>query len=238
MERQTGIAMWRQIADEIRQSIAGGEYAAREILPGEMALAERFGVNRHTVRSAIAALVREGVLRAERGRGTFVEKRDRLRFRVGPRTRFSEGIAGQSSSGEGRLLRSGTEEADSVTADALGIAAGEKLVRVEMLYLVDRIPISVATNFFPAERFGDIAGHVRRTRSITAALAACGVGDYSRKWTTITARHADTADRQALSLSPGAIVLHGTALNVDAAGTAIQYANTRFAADRVELTVD
>lgn len=238
MERQTGIAMWRQIADEIRQSIAGGEYATRETLPGEMALAERFGVNRHTVRSAIAALVREGVLRAERGRGTFVEKRDRLRFRLGPRTRFSEALAGQSSSGEGRLLRSGTEDADPVTAGALGIADGEKLVRVEMLYLVDRMPISVATNLFPAERFRDIADHARRTKSITSALAACGVGDYSRKWTTITAHHADAGDREMLSLSPGAIVLHGAALNVDAAGTPIQYARTRFAADRVELTVD
>ena len=38
-----------------------------------MALAERYGVNRHTVRSAISALVQEGVLRAEQGRGTFVD---------------------------------------------------------------------------------------------------------------------------------------------------------------------
>ena len=39
------------------------------------------------------------------------------------------------------------------------------------------------------------------------------------------------------SLSAGAIVLVAVAVNVDAGGRPIQYAETRFAADRVELSV-
>ena len=65
MERRSGIALWRQIADRIRLAIGSGEFAER--LPPEMALAERFKVNRHTVRGAIAALVQEGVLGPSRG---------------------------------------------------------------------------------------------------------------------------------------------------------------------------
>ena len=57
-----GIAMWRRIADAIRLDIVGGKLARGETLPGEMQLAERFAVNRHTVRRAIAALTAEGVL--------------------------------------------------------------------------------------------------------------------------------------------------------------------------------
>ena len=89
-----GIAMWRRIADTIRLDIVGGKRARGEKLPGEMALAERFAVNRHTVRRAIAALTAEGVVRAEQGRGTFVDQAKRLSYRIGRRTRFSEGLAG------------------------------------------------------------------------------------------------------------------------------------------------
>ena len=42
-----------------------------------------FGVNRHTVREAIASLVHEGVLRSEQGRGTFVEQRRRFAYPIG-----------------------------------------------------------------------------------------------------------------------------------------------------------
>ena len=93
MERRSGVALWRQIADQIRLAIGSGEFARRR-LPPELALAARFGVNRHTVRGAIAALVQEGVLRAEQGRGTFVEQRKRFAYPIGARTRFSEGLRG------------------------------------------------------------------------------------------------------------------------------------------------
>ena len=55
--------------------------------------------------------------------------------------------------------------------------------------------------------------------------------------TLVSARHADAGDLAALRLSPGAIVLCAVAVNVDPEGRPIQYAETRFAADRVELSV-
>ena len=238
IERQGGIAIWRQIADDIRQAIAGGEFSGSEALPGEMALAERFGVNRHTVRSAIAALVREGVLRAERGRGTFIEQRERLRFPIRERTRFSEGLAGQTIFREGRVVGAGRTAADPAIAAALDLASGHRLQIVEMLYRADGLPVSLATNYFPLPRFEGIEKAVRGTASITRALAACGVDDYRRKWTTLTASHAGTADREALQLSPGAIVMSALAVNVDPAGRPIQYSVTRFAADRMEITIE
>ncbi len=56
VDRSSGVALWRQIADDIRVAIGAGEFRETGKLPGEMALAERFGVNRHSVRAAIAAL--------------------------------------------------------------------------------------------------------------------------------------------------------------------------------------
>src|SRR5579871_2768827 len=48
-------------------------------LPAEPRLMEQFGVSRGTLRRAVDALVREGVLYTEQGRGTFVNQEERVR---------------------------------------------------------------------------------------------------------------------------------------------------------------
>ena len=69
----TGVALWRQVADGIERGIADGRFAAGEKLPGETEIAETYRVNRHTVRRALATLADRGLVRAERGSGTYVE---------------------------------------------------------------------------------------------------------------------------------------------------------------------
>ncbi len=89
VQRQTGVALWRQIADRIRQAISGGAYDETGMVPPETVLALQFGVNRHTVRSALAALAQEGIVRAVQGRGTLIERKERLNFPISRRTRFT-----------------------------------------------------------------------------------------------------------------------------------------------------
>ncbi|MBN9003007.1 MAG: UTRA domain-containing protein, partial [Rhizobiales bacterium] len=83
-----------------------------------------------------------------------------------------------------------------------------------------------------------IADHFIRAGSITRALKRADVHDYSRASTTIEARHADEIDTIDLRLSPGAIVLIARAVNVDLDGTPVQYSQTRFAADRITLSIE
>jgi GntR family phosphonate transport system transcriptional regulator len=235
MERRSGVALWRQIADQIRFAIGSGAFAER--LPSEQALAARFGVNRHTVRGAIAALAQEGVLRAEQGRGTFVEERKRFAYPIGLRTRFSEGLEGQARERRGTLLGHSFEPADARTADALKLTKGSSIIRLETLGEADGRPVSRATSFFDARRFDGIEKAYARSGSITAAFRDLGVADYFRRSTLISARHAGTADLADLRLSPGAIVLVTVYVNVDTDGVPIQFSETRFAADLVELSV-
>jgi GntR family phosphonate transport system transcriptional regulator len=235
MERRSGVALWRQIADQIRFSIGAGEFADR--LPPEMALAARFGVNRHTVRGAIAALEQEGVLRAEQGRGTFIERRQRLAYPISARTRFSEGLRGQAKDRRGVLLDHAVEAADQRTAEALGLALGAKVTRLETLSEADGRPVSRATSYFDARRFGGIEGLYNDSGSITIALKSFGISDYFRRSTLISARHASVADLADLRLSPGAIVLVTVYVNDGPDGAPVQFSETRFAADLVELSV-
>lgn len=238
IDRRSGVALWRQIADRIRQGIASGELAGGGRLPPELELSARFGVNRHTIRAAIAALAQEGVLRAERGRGTFVEHSRRLAYPIGSRTRFGQGLAAQTYERDARLVESATEPATAAVAGALDLDEGAAVVRLETVSSADGRPVSRSSGWFDAARLPDIAMDFQEHRSITAALAAGGIADYLRRSTVIMARHAESGDLDDLRLSPGAIVLVATAINVDMAGRPLQYQVTRFAADRIELRVD
>lgn len=238
LERKSGVALWRQIADMIRSDIATGAAGADGKLPPEIKLAERYRVNRHTVRSAIAALEQEGVLRSEQGRGTFIRRRKRLSYPIGKRTRFSAGLGNQAGSTRTRLLQSSNEDASETVAEALGLTPGDPVIRLDTVSEADGVPVSRATSWFNAGRFAGIDRAFGEHASITKALAACGVTDYVRKSTTIEARHASAEDIDLLGLSAGAIVLVTRAVNAEAGGNPIQYAESRFAADRVELKIE
>ena len=237
IERRSGVALWRQIADRIRQLASAGEFEATGKLPPELLLAERFGVNRHTVRSAIALLVQEGVLRSEQGRGTFVEARPRLSYPIGTRTRFSDGLAGQTQERIGVLISSTREPAGGAVAQTLGIPEGAPLIRLETRAEADGRPLLRGTSWFDATRFAGIDDSYAATGSITASLKELGVEDYTRQSTTVTAQLADSEDLDILRLSPGAVVLVTEAVDADMAGWPIQFLRTRFSADRVELRI-
>jgi GntR family phosphonate transport system transcriptional regulator len=232
-----GIAMWRRIADTIRLDIVGGKLARGEKLPGEIALAERFAVNRHTVRRAIAALTAEGVVRAEQGRGTFVDQARRLSYRIGRRTRFSEGLAGQARNLDRQVLSTSLDNAGSNVAAALRLTPGAKVIRSETLSFADGRPLSRATGWVDYRRFPNFADKLAANASVTVVFRSYGISDYSRATTHISARHADAEETKLLKLAPGAILLVSEAVDADLDGKPIQYALSRFPADRMELIV-
>lgn len=238
VERHSGIALWRQIADQIRIAISAGEFEGRSSLPGEIALAQRFDVNRHTVRSAIAALTREGVLRVEQGRGTFIARRTRLRYPVGRRTRFSEGFAEQIREHGGRIKSHRIEAATLPVAEALKLKHGAPVVRMESVGTADDVPVSCSTSWFDATRFPDFAERFEKDRSVTACFKSYGIDDYVRVSTRISAQHAGPEMLQDLELSPGAIVLVTEAVNAELDGTPLQCSKSCFSADRVEIDID
>ncbi|MEM5500169.1 phosphonate metabolism transcriptional regulator PhnF [Ahrensia kielensis] len=237
LERRSGIAIWRQIADELRNEIATNLALKDSRLPSELTLAKRFDVNRHTVRAALNALAKEGIVESRQGQGTFVRRQTRISYPIGKRTRFSDGIGKQAQTTRGKLLSLSTEIATPEIASALQITAGSNVICLDALSEADGMPVSRSTSWFCAQRFPDIGAAYQTTGSITKALAHCGVDDYLRQSTEIEAHHATMNDTEYLQLSPGAIVLVTQAINSDTDGNPIQYSKTRFAADRVSLMI-
>ncbi|MEQ8356143.1 MAG: phosphonate metabolism transcriptional regulator PhnF [Kiloniellaceae bacterium] len=236
LQRRAGVALWRQIAESLEQDIKERVFKPGQRLPTEAELAERFSVNRHTVRRSTGYLEQEGVLRVEQGRGTFVQERV-VHFKLGKRTRFSENILKQSRIPSGELVRALVLAADENVARSLRIRKGAPVVLIESINKVDGRPMSVVAHHFPARRFPDMIEVYRRARSVTKALAHYGIDDYTRKETRITARLPSGSESRLLELPRSQPVLVTESVNIDGDGRAIEFGWGRMAAERAQLVV-
>jgi GntR family transcriptional regulator len=69
VNKDESVALYEQVAAEIRRAIAEGEASPGERLPSAIDLAEVIGVNKNTVMRALHILREEGLLDFTRGRG-------------------------------------------------------------------------------------------------------------------------------------------------------------------------
>src|SRR5713101_971215 len=74
LDRSSGVPLYRQICQRLREGILSGELAEGTRLPTERALASELGVNRTTVMNAYNELASEGLVEGHVGRGTLVRR--------------------------------------------------------------------------------------------------------------------------------------------------------------------
>ena len=227
---------WSRVAGEVTRKIRVGAYPPGARLPAASELAERFSVNRHTVRRAIAELAARGVVRVVQGSGTYVQE-FALELMLGRRTRQSMSLQQAGVRGTLRVLDAVRMRAPAQVARALQIAPREPVLRVQTLGEARRRVLQVSERFFPLPRFSGLDERIRRCGSITQAFAECGVTDYLRRDSRVSA--VLPAEQIAVLLRQATCrpVLRVESLNEDLGRRPIEYALAHFAGDRVGLRV-
>lgn len=233
----TKTPIWKAIANALRDDLGDGRYSPGDRLPTEAALAERFGVNRHTVRHGVSALVEEGLVRTRRGAGAFVAATP-TDYPIGKRVRFHENLIASGRKPEKRVLQIEDRVATMGEATALRISVGDPVCAYYGLSLADGQPIALFESLFPVEKLVGISEALVQTSSVTTALKSVGVEDYMRASTRLIAVSASATQALHLHLQEGAPLLKSTGVNVDEAGTPVEYGRTWFAGDRVTLTLE
>ncbi len=236
VQRQDGITLWRQIANRLRDEIASGASLPGAQLPTEAEMSTRFGVNRHTVRRALEELQRDGLVRVEQGRGSFVAE-DVLDYAVEARTRFSQWIRRHNKEPSGRILRLQEVAADQRVARGLGVRASSRVVLLERLGFADDRPVSLARHYFPV-RLKGIEEALRTTSSITEALRTVGIDDYLRQQTRVTARLPTPHEADLLRMARSRPVLVTESINVDRGGGLIEFSVGCYPTPRVQIVFE
>lgn len=229
-------ALWAEIAEAVATDIATGAYRPGDKLPSEAALATRFGVNRHTVRRALAHLSAGNLVRTRQGAGAFVAHRP-TEYPLGRRTRFSENLRAAGRLPGREILALETRAATGHEAAQLNLATGARVHMVLGLGRADGVPLSLNQSVFPAALLPNLPRDLSDTKSITAALRRGGILDYTRAHTRLSAEIATATQAGQLDLPLGAALLRTEGLNVDPTGRPVEFGTTWFVGDRVTLTV-
>src|SRR5262245_58112599 len=147
-----GRPLYRRLLAQLRSDLASGRLRPGDVIPPELEIARSHGISRHTVRQAIVELAREGLLRRERGRGTFVTPTPIVRS-LGSFSSFAHEMKERGLPFHTRVLHREVRPATPIVASRLDLPVGAPVIEMELLRLVDEAPVSLDFSVTPQARF-------------------------------------------------------------------------------------
>lgn len=233
-------AVFRQIADQLREAIDRGRFKEGEKLPSEAELVEHYGVSRMTVRNSFSVLQGEGLVHAEHGRGVFVRPRppvrrlasDRFARRHREQGKSAFIVEADAAGGHPTVdsLEVKQEKANQDVSTRLGSV--RRVLARRRRYLLDGRPVEFATSYLPLDiALGtQIAEPNPGPGGIYARLEELGhqLDHFEEE---IRARMPSPTEVKTLQLAAGVPVIHLIRTAFDTAGRAVEVCDTVMAAD-------
>jgi GntR family transcriptional regulator len=152
------IPKYLQISAWLREVIETGRYKKGEKLPSEVELSKMCGVNRNTLRQAISELTAIGLLRKEKGTGTFVDAPAplQLRHRLERITSFTDLMRESGIVQKTKILKKGFETARDDVAKALFLGSNNRVIVVYRVRAGDGTPLIYEESYLPYDKFKGI----------------------------------------------------------------------------------
>ena len=242
-------AVYKQIADHLREAIARWRLREGEQLPSEAQLMEHYGVARMTIRNALRVLQDEGLITAEHGRGVYVRARPPVRRLASDRFAQRHRKEGKAAFSAEAAQLGATPGVDMLTvtearppaevADRLGVADDAEVVVRSRRYLLDGKPMETAVSYIPADlaKGTPISDPNPGPGGIYARLEEQG-HTLARFTEDVSARMPTPEEARVLSLRPGVPVFRLVRTAYDMDGRAVEVCDTVMAADAYQLSYE
>lgn len=233
LERSGPIPLYFQVSQRIEKALLSGELPVGSRLENEVALGERLGLSRPTVRRAIQEIVDKGLLVRRRGIGTQVVHGQVTR-NVELTSLFDD-LARIAKTPSTRLLSLEIVPADAKIAEKLAVAEGSPALYIHRLRLADDVPMAVMENWLP-EAFvdmqpDDLVQHglyqVLRSRGVTMRVARQRIG----------ARKATNEEAELLDIDRNSALLTMDRTAYDDSGRAIEFGHHCYRPDLYSFEV-
>lgn len=237
VRRAGAVPYYAQLAELFRDHIVTGHWEPGRPLPSESAIGEFFGLSRTAVRQALAELQSEGLVRKEKGRGSFVRGPRRAEFVVQELRGLFDEMSEQGKHVETEVLLLETTVAPAEEAALLGIPTGSKVIQLDRLRRVDGEPICLARTLLPLPRFAGLAGQDLSGSSLYEVLHDAFDVEPGTGWRTVEATAADRRTAALLDVRAGAPLLLLTSLNVDTGGEPFEHFTAWYRADRTSFRI-
>lgn len=237
IRKSSPLPYYAQLADILRDAITTGLLAPGASLPSEAALGAAYALSRTAVRQALGELAAEGLVRKEKGRGTFVRGPRRADLVVQEMRGFYDELTERGHVVETEVLSldAGPSTADEATL--LNITTGTDVLRIERLRHADGAPICVAQTVLVAARFPELEGHDLRGTSLYRVLRDEYGATVRGGHRMIEAVAADRRYARHLGVRTGSPLLKLSSLNNDQTGAPFELFTAWYRADRTTFQI-
>jgi GntR family transcriptional regulator len=206
----------------LSRQIAEGAFARGEQLPSEHELMAQFGCSRVTVRQALDDLRRLGTIESHRGKGYFVSRLTAV-HNLQRLQSFGEIMAPLGIKTRSDVLDIAEQPAARDIADALDIAAGEPVTRIERLRIAGGTILSLDISFFPVDIGRQLSQLDLANEDIFVLLERRLDTELGFADLTIDVVNATECQARLIGVRPGEQVLRIRRLTHDSTGRGIDY---------------
>ena len=224
------------VAEQLVGEVIASQYAPGARLPGERALAERFGVSRMTMRAALHEVAAKGLIHASPQRGWYVVETTVSE----PPTElqsFTEMAHALGLTPSSTIIRRRERTASLDEALDLGVAPSSPVIDIRRLRRLNGRPVTVEDLLFPQALFPWLMDINLEDQSVYALLAQHG-HEMSHSRYTVHAENASPALAQQLQLPRGGAVLVAREVAHDARGTVVLLGENHYRGDAYRFTAN
>jgi GntR family transcriptional regulator len=233
VDRRSPIPVYIQISDALRTRIQSGKLPADSVLPPSEQLCEQLGITRMTLRQAYAVLAREGLVDAQRGRGTFV-RRSRIERTLGQMVGFSEEMRASGKKPSSRTLAFVRANPSEAAREFLGDGA---VYRMERLRLADGVPMAIEEMEIPADLCPDLEEFDLTKRSLYEVLDEVYHLRFMHCEQVVSATMPSPRQRRLLDIGPSVALLNVTRRSFAKSDKAASYGVTQYRGDLYTASV-
>ncbi len=232
------LPLYQRLRDQLAEQIANNRWRPGEAIPTEAALSAEYQLSTGTVRKAIDALVSEGILERQQGRGTFI-RRAQFQSSLFRFFRFQT-VSGERQVPESRILSIEPVAAPSAVAQALGLPADALVIRIVRVRLLDVKPVLAEEIWLPRQRFQALLEiDLSREGPLLYPIyeEVCGQVVASAE-ETLTAESVNDVHARLLQVAVNSPVIVIERLARDYAGTPLEWRRSRGHAEHFRYRVD
>lgn len=237
IHKRSPLPYYAQLAGILRDAITQGLLTPGSLLPSEAQLGASYHLSRTAVRQALGELAAEGLVRKEKGRGTFVREPRRADLVVQEMRGFYEELTERGYTIETEVLSLVTEPSSADEATLLNVPTGTDIIRVVRLRYADGAPICVTETVVVAGRFPGLAERDLRSGSLYQVLR----DDYDvvvrGGHRMIEAVAADRAHARHLGARAGSPLLKLSSINNDQQDEPFELFTAWYRADRTTFQI-
>ncbi len=236
IDRGSPVPLYHQVAEQLTEAISSGSLQPGDPFENEVALADRLGLSRPTVRRAIQELVGQGLLLRRRGLGTTVANRQ-IHRRAELTSLYDDLLRGGGGAPRTTVLSFETVQ-DECASTAMGLPVETPLLAIVRLRHAGELPLAVLRNWLPPQHADFAVGELEAT-GLYALLRERGIRPVVAHQ-RIGARPPTREERRHLGLRAAEPVLTMTRSAFDAVGTPVEYGDHCYRAQdyAIDVTVD